>query len=153
MALRWVAMADDGARFRLTFDGPGTWSQKYNLVWDRLLGLDLFPASVARREIASYLALQQPYGLPLDSRKTYSKIDWTLWSATMTERREDFDALLAPLMRWLAIASDRVPMTDWHDTVSGRQQGFQARSVVGGLFIQALACAPGWAPARAAAAG
>lgn len=153
MAARWVGMADDGARSRLTFDAPGTWSQKYNLVWDRLLGLELFPAGVARREVAAYLGLQQVYGLPLDGRRTYGKIDWTLWSASLAERREDFAALLAPLMRWLAAAPDRVPMTDWHDTVSGRQQGFQARSVVGGVFIQALACAPGWAPPRAAAAG
>jgi hypothetical protein len=153
MAARWVVMADDGDRFRLTFDGAGTWSQKYNLVWDRLLGLGVFPASVARREVASYLAVQQPYGLPLDSRQSYTKIDWILWSATLAERREDFTALLAPVLHWLAEAPDRVPMTDWYDTVSGRKQGFQARSVVGGLFIQALACAPGWAPVHAAAAG
>lgn len=151
MAQRWQAMADDGACSRLTFDGPGTWSQKYNLVWDRLLGLGLFPVAVARREVAAYLRLQGAYGLPLDSRRTYAKLDWILWSASLAERREDFQALLAPVMRWLEAAPDRVPMTDWYDTVSGRQQGFQARSVVGGLFIQALACAPGWGAARAAA--
>lgn len=153
MARRWQAMADDGARSRLTFDGPGTWSQKYNLVWDRLLGHGLFPAALARREVAAYLGLQGAYGLPLDSRRTYTKVDWILWSAALAGRREDFQAILAPVMSWLAIAPDRVPMTDWYDTASGRKEGFQARSVVGGLFIQALACAPGWAPSRAAASG
>jgi len=145
MAADWQRMAADGAQFRLTFDGPGTWSQKYNLVWDGLLELGLFPATVAQREIASYLGRQQTYGLPLDSRKTYTKNDWILWTATLAERDADFQALLKPVMHWLAEAPERVPMTDWYDTITGKQQGFQARSVVGGFFIKALKQA--WAKA------
>ena len=151
MAAQWVAMAKDAGHYRLTFDGAGSWSQKYNLVWDRMLSLDLFPAEVARSEIASYLKRINRYGLPLDSRKTYTKNDWTVWSATLAERRADFETLLAPVMTWLAEAPDRQPMTDWYDTVSGKQEGFQARSVVGGMFIQALAVSPAFSRKAASA--
>lgn len=135
---RWLRDAQDGDHTRLAFDRKDTWSQKYNLVWDRLLGLKLFPAEVARREVAFYRRIQSDLGLPLDSRKTYTKGDWIVWSASLGGRREDFQALVEPLCRWVHTTPSRVPLTDWYETADGRQVGFQARSVVGGFFIALL---------------
>ncbi len=138
-AKRWKQDAfDEAGCYRLAFDQPGSWSQKYNLVWDKLLGLNLFPGEIAETELAHYRRMQNRYGLPLDSRRSYTKLDWIVWSATLTGKRDDFDALVTPLRTWLNETPSRVPMTDWFETTDGRMVGFQARSVVGGLFIRLL---------------
>ncbi len=138
MVKQFMSMAADGDHTKLAFDKPGTWSQKYNLVWDSLLGLHLFPPSLRESELRFYLTHENAYGVPLDSRKTYTKLDWELWSATMGTP-EQFRQFVAPLAKWADATPSRVPMTDWYDTISGAQESFQARSVVGGLFIKALA--------------
>ena len=138
MAGKWIEMAKEGDHYKLAFNSPDTWSQKYNLVWDKVLDFNLFPARVRQAEIAYYKTRLNKYGLPLDSRKSYTKSDWTLWTATLADKAEDFNSLVDPVYLWSTETTSRVPMTDWYDTITGKQIGFQARSVVGGLFIKAL---------------
>jgi Domain of unknown function (DUF4965)/Domain of unknown function (DUF5127)/Domain of unknown function (DUF1793)/Domain of unknown function (DUF4964) len=144
MANHWVQMAQDGDHYRLAFDQAGTWSQKYNLVWDRILGLNLFPAKVTQTEIRFYEAHLNRFGLPLDNRRDYTKLDWEVWTATLTDNREEFNALIAPLPRFINESPSRVPLTDWYSTTDAKQSGFQARSVVGGVYIPFLAAPDLW---------
>ena len=138
-AAHWLKAAADGDHYRLAFDKPGTWSQKYNLVWDRLLGLNVFPPSVAQTETAFYKKSMQRYGLPLDSRTRLTKSDWLVWSATMAEHKDDFQALVSPLYDYLNETIARDPLADSYVTDKVKSGGMHARPVVGGIFIRMLA--------------
>ena len=137
-ARHWVEKASDDDHFRLAFDRPGTWSQKYNLVWDTLLGLNLFPPQVAEKALAFYEKHLNRYGLPLDNRADYTKLDWVTWTASLASSQKQFQLFFEPAYKFADESPSRVPLTDWYDTKTGKQEGFQARSVVGGIFIRML---------------
>ena len=139
MAQIWEVDARDGDHYKLAFDRGGTWSQKYNLVWDKLWGLQLFSPDVMRREIKYYLTKQNEFGLPLDSREQYSKSDWIMWTASMSPDTETFLRFSDPLYKYANQTPTRWPLSDWFWTNgNGSARGFRARSVIGGHWMKVL---------------
>lgn len=136
MASDWVkdTAADEGSG--LTFDGIG-WSLKYNIIWDKIYSLGLFDESVYEKEIAVYTSKRNVYGTPLDSRKDYTKTDWLAWTTVMGN--EDYcRETYASIVRMINETPDRLPFTDWYDTVTGNCVGFRNRTVIGGLAVNLL---------------
>jgi len=138
-AEHWMQVAAEGDHYRLAFDKPNTWSQKYNLVWDRILGLNVFPPAVAQKEVAHYKKVMLKYGVPLDSRTHLTKTDWSIWSATLADNQADFEALVSPIYDYLNETTARDPLADSYTTDQVGSGGMHARPVVGGVFIKMLA--------------
>lgn len=139
MADSFVERASNGdGSFRLAYDRPGTWSMKYNAVWDKLWGTGLFDPMVMQSEFASYRKHVNPYGMPLDNRSDYTKSDWLIWTATLAQEKDDFMDYVEPLWKNYHHTESRVPATDWYFTTTSIQRGFQHRSVVGGHFMKLL---------------
>lgn len=137
-AAKWMQMARDHGHTRLAFDRPGTWSQKYNLVWDRVLGLHLFPANLAQEELNFYHSHSTAFGFPLDNRAAFTKLDWESWSAALATSKAGFISMFSGVYNFAQRTPTRVPLSDWYWTVDGTQTGFQARPVVGGVYMEML---------------
>lgn len=134
----WTENAFEGDHYVLAFGQNNTWSQKYNIIWDKILNLRLFPESVVQKEMAFYHTKQNKYGLPLDNRANYTKSDWVMWTATLSTNQQEFEDFIEPLWRSVHESPNRQPLTDWYDTKSAEVMAFRARSVVGGFFIKLL---------------
>ncbi len=137
-AARWEEMARDGEHYRLTFDGEGTWSLKYNLVWDRILGFNIFSGMIAEKEIAYYLKNADRYGVPLDSRSAFTKTDWLVWASCLSQDRKTRDKFIEWVWSFANETPDRAPFSDWYDTHDAREQSFHNRTVIGGIFMPLL---------------
>jgi hypothetical protein len=58
-----------------------------------------------------------------------------MWTAAWLKDHDEIrDLLISGLYTFANTTGQRVPITDWYDTVTNRQSGFQARPVVGGFF-------------------
>lgn len=139
MAQQWEVDALDGDHYKLAFNNSGTWSIKYNMVWDKLWGLKLFSDDVMKREFEFYKTKQNEFGLPLDSRENYSKTDWIMWMAAMASDKDTFLQFSDPIWEYVNRTPTRWPISDWFWTNgTGNARGFRARSVIGGHWMKVL---------------
>jgi len=130
--------ASENDHTRLTLDQPDTWSQKYNLVWDKLLGLNLFSSQLIQNEVSWYKKVMNPYGVPLDSRYTFTLPEWSVWTACLASNPQDFETFIGAIYRFMNESPQRVPMGDKYETQKPEWLSMKARPVVGSVFMKML---------------
>lgn len=80
----------------------------------------------------------RPSAVPLDSRSDYTKLDWELWTAALTDDKEYVNAICDAVYLAVSETAQRVPITDWYFASTAKQAGFQNRTVLGGFYILLL---------------
>ncbi len=114
-----------------------TFSMKYNIAIDVLLGEGLFDPQMIAREHTYYETVANRYGIPLDSRNTYTKTDWLMWVASMGGEKLT-DLYAERIVNYLNETNQRVPFSDWIDSVEPKYYVFRNRTVQGGCFMPLL---------------
>lgn len=128
---------DDGT-LAFALNDKNTWSLKYNLVWDKLFGFNLFSEKLYKAESEKYKTKLNKYGVPLDYRKEFTKTDWMLWAATLDDGYENVNAFSKAILNYLAETDDEVCFSDWINTNTPKYHGFNHRTVQGGLWMPVL---------------
>ncbi|KAJ4001761.1 hypothetical protein F5050DRAFT_1721221 [Lentinula boryana] len=131
---KWQTFATSttGAHLTLDYNDESSWGLSYNLFGDKLLGLNLFPASVYDEQTAWYPTVDNSFGVPLDTRHTYTKTDWQIWTSTLMTNTAARDIFIEAVYKWASSGTNNAPLGDWYDTIAGAPEGFRARPVVGG---------------------
>ena len=124
----------------LTWDGKKEgFGIKYNLLFDKVLDLNLFSRNLREKETDFYIEKSLPFGIPFFDIKNYVKSDWAIWVAALTDDSEKRKKMTAPIANFLKNSPSRVPFCDWYMGDTGEKLFSQARSVVGGCFALLLA--------------
>ena len=91
-------------------------------------------------ELAYYMSKAKRFGIPLDSRHTYTEPTWIGLFAALARTDAEFASLIEPIWEYANSTSSRLPFADLYDTVTGRDssRGMHARPVIGALFARML---------------
>ncbi|KAF2718543.1 GTA glutaminase A [Polychaeton citri CBS 116435] len=144
-----IAHTADPPHTTFQYGANNTYSLLYNLYGDKELGLGLVPESVYDMQSDFYPTVFDNYGVPLDTRHLYTKVDWELFCAAVASQSTKAK-FVSTIAKWLDQTVTNFPFTDLYSARTGDypiQNGgaivFIARPAVGGVFsLLALGSAP-----------
>ncbi|KAK7550004.1 glutaminase GtaA [Phyllosticta paracitricarpa] len=139
---RWQGLAivngtDGGpAHTTLSYGDAASHGLLYNLYANSLLGFNLVPQSVYDIQSAFYPTIEMKYGVPLDTRHSYTKSDWEMFVAAVAST-DTRDMFIRDLAKWINETPTSRAFTDLYETDTGAYPSsiqFVARPVQGGTF-------------------
>ena len=113
-----IAQDADPKHTTLAYGMNDTHGLLYNLFGDRELGLNYVPQAVYDMQSAFYLTIENQYGVPLDTRHTYTKADWQSYCAAIAGK-DTQDMFYQKLATWIGATSTNGPLSDLYDTITG----------------------------------
>ncbi|PIL37079.1 hypothetical protein GSI_00771 [Ganoderma sinense ZZ0214-1] len=133
-AQQWqnFALSSDKTHLTLNYGNDASWGLAYNLFADKLLGTNVFPQSIFDLQTQWYSTHALDFGVPLDTRHTYTKSDWEIWTAALVTSDSVRDLFISSVHKYAADGESSQPLGDWYETSNGAVEGFRARPVVGG---------------------
>ncbi|KAK0468165.1 uncharacterized protein EV420DRAFT_1503141 [Desarmillaria tabescens] len=133
-ASQWqnISFSDDDSHLTLSYGNSSSWGLSYNLYADKLLNLNIFPESVYETQTKWYPAVANKYGVPLDTRHTYTSSVWEIWAAAIMTNNSTRDLFISSVKDWVSSGLNSQPFGDFYNTTDGGLLSFKARPVVGG---------------------
>jgi hypothetical protein len=103
----------------LSYGSPDSHGLLYNLYADRELALNLVPQSVYDMQSNFYPTVMDTYGVPLDTRHSYTKNDWEMFAAAVAGK-ETQTQFFQRIAKWINETPTNGPLTDWQDAETGK---------------------------------
>ncbi|KAB2572356.1 Six-hairpin glycosidase-like protein [Lasiodiplodia theobromae] len=128
------------AHTNLAYNDAGSHGLLYNLYADSELSLNLVPQEIYDQQSAFYPTVERTYGVPLDTRNSYTKTDWEMFVAAIASQ-ETRDMFHSDIAKWINESPTNRALTDLYETETGNYPSgitFVARPVMGGTFALLL---------------
>lgn len=120
----------------LQYDNKDSYGLLYNIYPDKVLGLDFIPQEIYDMQSDFYFKTQKKYGVILDTRNVWTKVDWELFAAAVA-KPDTKRMFISKIAQWINDTPTWRALTDLYDVNTGGYPSslqFTARPVMGGLF-------------------
>ena len=141
----WLAVSQDkgtslAPHLALAYGDNDSYGLMYNLYADKVLRLNFIPQSIYDLQSNFYPTVFGKYGVLLDTRYTFTKLDWQVWCAAIASP-ETAKKWYGVLATWLNETLTTGPLTDLYEVETGiytdptsSELHYAYRAVVGGMF-------------------
>ncbi|KAK5679054.1 hypothetical protein LTS10_008710 [Elasticomyces elasticus] len=133
-----LGVATDKTHTTLSYGNDSSHGLLYNLYADALLQTNLVPKEIYQMQSDFYPKIAEEFGVPLDTRHSYTKSDWELFCAAIAAPSTS-DLFINAIAKWVNLTPSNGPSTDLYETTSPGDFAtgttkFINRPVVGGWF-------------------